>query len=161
LNYLHDTGKKLEQTKDATITLIDTLRDTDHFNIITFDGSIYYWPVSTRTTYGGTVKKKQQAIDYIRNLRDLGATNINDALLAGIEVVKNLQNKVPSNTKPMIFFMTDGAPTSGETDLDTIKRNVAAQNNVSIPIHGLAFGSGANFALIKSISDQNHGKSRQ
>ncbi len=77
-------------------------------------------------------------------------------------MVKNLKYNIPSNSKPMIFFMTDGEPTSGETDVGAIKRNVAAENKVAnIPIHGLAFGPGADFALIKSISDQNHGKSKQ
>ena len=153
------SGTKLEQTKDAMITLVDTLKDTDHFNIITFDTDVYLWPNSRRSTYGGTAEKKKEAITYIRNLRDLGRTNINDALLAGIEVINNLKGKILRNTKPMIFFMTDGFTNEGETNPERIKRNVANQNSLCIPIHGLAFGNGADFNLIESISDPSGGKS--
>ncbi len=151
-------GLKLQQTKDATITLIDSLRDIDFFNIITFHGSVYYWPDSTVTTYSGTTEMKRKANAYIRNLQAGGWTNINDALLAGINVVKNIIRMYP-NTKPMIFFMTDGEPTAGETRPDQIRNNVATKNKPKTPIHGLAFGDEADFYLVKSISDGNEGKS--
>jgi hypothetical protein len=69
---------------------------------------------------------------------------------------------VPANTEAMLFFMTDGEPTEGERDPSKIRQNVNSQNNWNnkrIPIHGLAFGGGADFALVKSISDQSGGKS--
>ena len=68
---------------------------------------------------------------------------------------------MPANTEPMLFFMTDGEPTEGERDPSKIRQNVNSQNNKRIPIHGLAFGSGADFTLVKSISDQSGGKSLQ
>jgi hypothetical protein len=84
----------MQQTKDAMIMLLDTLRETDFFNIITFDGNIYYWPSSSTKTFKGMPDAKREAVDYIRKLADLGGTNINEALLAGIRLVKSMAHQV-------------------------------------------------------------------
>ena len=58
----------------------------------------------------------------------------------------------------MIVFLTDGEPTVGETSSEKIKENInRANSELKIPIFGLAFGDGADFNLIKDISDENYG----
>ncbi len=60
----------------------------------------------------------------------------------------------------IIIFLTDGAPTVGETDPREIQRNVIEINNNSssinkngkFPIYGLAFGRDADYNLIRNIS---------
>ncbi len=89
-----NAGTKMQQTKDAMIMLLDTLQETDFFNIITFDGNIYYWPSSSTKTFKGMPDAKREAVDYIRKLNVKDMTNINDALLAGIRLVKNMAHQV-------------------------------------------------------------------
>ena len=58
----------------------------------------------------------------------------------------------------MIVFLTDGEPTVGETSSYVIKENVKQANlDLNIPIYGLAFGDGADFNLVKDISDESNG----
>ena len=55
----------------------------------------------------------------------------------------------------MIIFLTDGAPTVGETDPREIQRNIITlnnNNNGKVPIYGLAFGRDADYNLIRNIS---------
>ena len=54
----------------------------------------------------------------------------------------------------MIWFLTDGQATVGETISANIRRNVKANNPDNVPILGLAFGSRSDFQLIKDISAQ-------
>merc|ERR1712038_678054 len=66
--------------------------------------------------------------------------------------------EIDSKTQQMIVFLTDGEPTEGETDGPTIKANVRQANaETKIPIYGLALGNGADFNLIKDISDESNG----
>merc|ERR1719461_1239299 len=58
----------------------------------------------------------------------------------------------------MIIFLTDGQPSAGETFGPKIKENIKRENkDANIPIYGLAFGDGADFDLIKDLSDENNG----
>ena len=58
----------------------------------------------------------------------------------------------------MIVFLTDGQPSAGETHGPKIKENVRKANaETNIPIYGLALGDGADFNLIKDISDESNG----
>ena len=66
--------------------------------------------------------------------------------------------EIGSGTQQMIVFLTDGEPTVGETSSEKIRENVKRANSeLKIPIFGLAFGDGADFNLIKDISDENYG----
>jgi uncharacterized protein YegL len=64
----------------------------------------------------------------------------------------------------MIFFLTDGNPTAGETDDDRLLTNVIRSNKYyfkgKAAIFCLAFGSDANVDLVKSISSTNNGLAR-
>ena len=101
-----------------------------------------------------------KAYDFILNLNAVGGTNINDALLKGIEIAKKVKNleEIGSKTEQMIVFLTDGEPTAGETQPQKIKENVKEANaEVQIPIYGLAFGDGADFDLVTDISSDSKG----
>jgi hypothetical protein len=36
-------GEKIQQMKDAMITILDDLNESDHFNIITFSSEVEIW----------------------------------------------------------------------------------------------------------------------
>merc|ERR1719367_319790 len=62
----------------------------------------------------------------------------------------------------MIIFLTDGEATQGVTDNEQIRQNVVEANkNMKIPIYGLAFGTGADFSLIKAIGTESGAFSRK
>merc|ERR1712158_125029 len=77
-----------------------------------------------------------------------------------IEFTREAKSELPINALPMIIFLTDGQPTEGESNGNKIKENVK-ENNDDIPIYGLAFGSGADFSLIKDISTDNQAFARK
>merc|ERR1711988_1376718 len=68
------------------------------------------------------------------------------------------RREIDEKTQQMIVFLTDGQPSAGETYGPKIKENVKKANaETQIPIYGLALGDGADFDLIKDISDQSNG----
>merc|ERR1711971_1192271 len=94
------------------------------------------------------------------DLDDNGSTDINEALLKAIEIAKEVKKleEIDSKTEQLIVFLTDGEPTAGVTSPTAIKQNIREANaDTKIPIYALALGDGADFDLIKDISDENNG----
>ena len=71
------------------------------------------------------------------------------------DAVSLLNHVMPATS---IVFLSDGEASSGLTDSATIKANVAELNkNAKVPIFSVAFGRGADFKLLKGISESNNG----
>ena len=103
------------------------------------------------------------AIGFVLGLTSQGGTNINDALMRALEIAEQVksQEEIGSKTEQMIIFLTDGEPTSGETNKTLIKENIRNANANQVPIYGLAFGDGADYDLVKDISDESNGFSQR
>merc|ERR1712241_1234800 len=159
-------GRKLEQTKDAMTTMLDKMseKNIDNFNIILFSSTISVWNNGNDSDVSYSISKMNgdvgPAYDYVLGLEIEGSTNINDALLEAINIAKNVKKaeEIDSKTQQMIVFLTDSQPSEGETHGPTIKENVRQANaKTKIPNYGLALGDGADFDLIKDISDESNG----
>merc|ERR1712088_345267 len=154
-------GEKLQQLKDAMFTVLNDMKPEDFFNIITFSSSVSNWSPSEFTEEGSqaaipaTKENKKKAISHVLDLEANGGTNMNSAMLAGLELAKDVirSETLPQGVASMLVFLSDGEATEGETSGTTIKENVAEANSeTELPIFSVAFGSGADFDLLKEIS---------
>jgi len=159
-------GTKLQQTKDAMVTVIDDMTEKDYFNIITFSDDVSHWKPEIEKlkeephamTYQGNDEIKYEALSHVLSLETEGGTNINEGMLAALRLVAEVRRSetIPGNTKSMIIFLTDGQATTGVTGSEAIRTNIEAENEITkVPIYGLAFGSGADFNLMKTLSQGN------
>merc|ERR1719347_1924030 len=169
-------GEKLEQLKDSMFTVLDDMTDRDYFNIITFSSNIEHWspnttdyedsgPLSTQVqVIQATEENKNLAIKHILGLEAGGGTNINDAMIEGVRMAELALKgeNIPVDVKSMIIFLTDGLPSSGETNNEVIKKNIKVANNeLDIPIFSIGFGRDLDFTLIKEISEQANSFSKR
>ena len=93
-----------------------------------------------------------RAVRYVETLEAKGETNINGALLRALEILQEVRDTgARSELQPMVFFLTDGHPTVGETDTLAILDNVFS----------LAFGRRTDFQMLRLLSVQNHGFARK
>merc|ERR1712203_574191 len=150
-------GEKLQQLKDAMFTVLDDMKPEDFFNIITFSTSVSEIAIEGAPTPAipATPENKKKAISHVLDLEASGGTNINEAMLTGLQLAQEvLQSEVlPQGVASMLIFLSDGEATEGETSGEAIKTNVATANSDSqLPIFSVAFGSGADFDLLKEIS---------
>merc|ERR1712055_1260914 len=154
-------GEKLQQLKDAMFTVLDDVKPEDFFNIITFSTSVNNWSPSGITKEGdqpaipATKENKKKAISHVLDLEAEGGTNINSAMLEGLDLAKEVltSESLPQGVASMLVFLSDGEATEGETSGQAIKANVASANmGTELPIFSVAFGSGADFDLLKEIS---------
>ena len=104
-----------------------------------------------------TKNNRDVAIAFTNGLVANGGTNINSAMLRGLELAKENLERVRAipkneNTQAMVVFLTDGVPTSGVTSKPMIKSNIVEANELKMPLHCLAFGRDADFKLMKEAT---------
>ena len=145
------SGAKIEQTRQALETIINQLRDTDRFTMLTFSDNVKYW----RTDLVLASEYRQQGVEFARLLKTEGSTNFNAGLLDGAAVLKTHGQ---ADHVPLLVMLTDGEPTSGVTDEDQIVENAAsALSGTAISLNCLGFGRNLNFQLLERLALQNDG----
>lgn len=157
-------GKKMEQTRSAMRTILGEMRSRDYLTVISFSDNATTWSHQDKIILEASPANLAAAIDYVDHIEAAGGTNLNDALVLGLTIATHVEQRrdVLIGVQPMIFFLTDGHPTVGETETLTIMANVNKANYGSLaPIFSLAFGRHADFDLLKVMSLQNNGFARK
>uniref|UniRef100_A0A3Q3X5P9 Uncharacterized protein n=1 Tax=Mola mola TaxID=94237 RepID=A0A3Q3X5P9_MOLML len=154
-------GTKIKQTKQAMSTILEDLREGDHFNIITFSDKVHTWKKGR--TVRATRQNVRDAKDFVKRIIAEGWTNINAALLSAAQLISpsssSSSNHLSSRRVPLVIFLTDGEATIGVTAGDTILSN-AKKALGSASLFGLAFGDDADFLLLKRLALDNRGVAR-
>jgi len=114
------SGKKIEQARKSLLFCLTKLRPEDKFDVITFNESP---DVLTRTLVPANADNLTKARHFVENTEASGGTNIDEALRAAVALIKD----EPGKTR-MIVFLTDGLPTVGETNVDTILNHFKQKN---------------------------------
>ncbi|XP_069689610.1 inter-alpha-trypsin inhibitor heavy chain H4-like [Periplaneta americana] len=107
------------------------------------------------------------AKEFTNQLRAVGATNINDALVKALQISKLGRTTIslPSGSQlrpePIIVFLTDGKANVGTSDPKRIITNVGTANTLNASIFSLALGGEADFPFLKKLSLRNSGFARK
>jgi len=163
------SGEKIQQLKDAMFTVLEDLTESDFFNMIEFNSGVNHWrgegfSGSNTEIYPATEENKNKAIKSVIELSAGGGTNLNAAILAGLEVVETaLQREaLPKDVKSLVVFLTDGLPSEGVTQPDSIKTNIKTKNReLQTPVFTVAFGADTDLSLLQSIASQNNAISKR
>ncbi|XP_073681749.1 inter-alpha-trypsin inhibitor heavy chain H3-like [Garra rufa] len=148
-------GRKIEQTRLALLRILSDLDENDHFGLITFDSEVSFWK---RELLKATETNLKNAKSFVNEIRDRGATDINAAVLAGVEMI----NRHPrEGTATILILLTDGDPTSGETNIENIMSNVKEAIGTKFPLYCLGFGYDVNFDFLTKMSLENSGVARR
>ncbi|XP_028431392.1 inter-alpha-trypsin inhibitor heavy chain H3a [Perca flavescens] len=153
-------GRKIEQTREALLAILKDLSEEDYFALIQFDSSIDSW----RTSLTKATKENVDAgMDYVRMIQDRGSTNINDAVLKGVNMlVKDREEKkLPERSVDMIILLTDGMPNSGEIRLPKIQENIHSAIGGKMSLFCLGFGNDVDYSFLDGMSKQNKGVARR
>jgi len=161
-------GNKLAQAKRALQFCVENLNDDDRFEIIRFSTEAEpFFDKLEKASEGN----RQRAADFIKGLKPIGGTAIEEALRKALELrpdkvaPASLQATRYSGTSPdagkdagatgrpyVVIFLTDGQPTVGVTDekqiLSTVKR---AGGNTRVFCFGI--GTDVNTHLLDNITD--------
>ena len=145
------SGTKIAQTRDALETIINQLRTTDRFTMVTFQSSVATWI----NRLVSVAEFRQQGTQFARGLQAGGGTNFTGGLQTAIDVLKTHGN---TDYVQLLVMLTDGEPTVGETNPDMIvELAVSALTGTQISLNCLGFGQNLNFLLLQRLALSNNG----
>lgn len=140
-------GKKIEQAKAAFEYCLRRLNAGDRFNVLSFATGVDRM-AQKLISYDGD--SRSRALEFIDDIEAGGSTNIDEAMRAALEF--------PRSRRPqMIIFLTDGLPTTGETNPGSILENVDERNSGNVRIFPFGVGYDVNTMLLDRLSTENRG----
>ncbi|KAM5314869.1 inter-alpha-trypsin inhibitor heavy chain H4 isoform 1-T1 [Glossophaga mutica] len=153
-------GRKIQQTREALIKILDDLSPKDQFNLISFNGKATQWKPSLVQASANNV---QAARDYAAGIQAQGGTNINDAMLMAIELLEkaNQEEQLLAESVSLIILLTDGDPTVGVTNPTNIQKNVQEAIGGRYSLFCLGFGFDVSYAFLEKLALDNGGLARR
>ncbi len=141
-------GEKIDQAKDALKFCLNSLKDKDRFNVITFNET-------PDPMYDGlqniTPERRRKALEMVGDLDATGGTDINRALTLARKQFEDVDS-----SRNYVVFITDGLPTVGDTNIENILRNA---KNPKAKIFAFGVGYDVNTHLLDKLAEQNRGSS--
>lgn len=141
-------GARLSQLKLAIDAFLDGLSEQDRFNIIAFGTNVMTFRPDL---VPASATELTAARTFVNGLGAVGLTNIDAALAAGLRM------SFADTTAKMLVFLTDGYPTWGELDIQTIIDSARARNDKGVRIFPFAIGDDVSKPLLISLARQNGG----
>ncbi|XP_032927572.1 inter-alpha-trypsin inhibitor heavy chain H4 [Catharus ustulatus] len=151
------TGRKIEQTREALLKILQDLRPEDHFSFITFNNKVVEWKSSLLPT---TEENVASAAALVQTLSARGGTDINGALLAAVGMLEKAEGLLERSIS-MIILLTDGQPTSGERNVEVIQENVQKAINGKYALFCLGFGFDVSYKFLEKMALSNGGIARR
>jgi len=111
------SGLRLTTLKESILVLINTLTSSDRIGLITFN--------SVATAYNDTLiratnQNKLRITDLINSLNATGGSNFTDAFAKADFLISNTPIEFDTPCKTILFFITDGKPTEGIIEIDSL-----------------------------------------
>jgi Ca-activated chloride channel family protein len=139
---------KMEKARSALLYGIRILRPQDRFNVISFAGEEH---LMEPELIAADDKGRQRGESFVKALKPVGGTNINQSLLASLRQFKD------GDRPKLLIFMTDGLPTVDETNVSRIVNNVHKASKPGIRMFTFGVGYDVNTALLDKIASDNGG----
>jgi Ca-activated chloride channel homolog len=142
-------NEKIQQVKEAALQIVAGLRPGEAFNILLYSNTVQWFAP------GPVVKNRdteEAARKYIEGVTATGGTNIHAALHAA------LQQEPTEGMLPIVFFLTDGLPTVGQTAETTIRELAATSNPHRRRIFTFGVGFDVNAPLLERIASESRGR---
>ncbi len=141
---------KMEKARSALLYGVSILRPQDRFNIISFAGEEH---LMESGLIAADEKGRQRGTAFVKSLKPVGGTNINQSLLASLRQFSDADRDRPK----ILVFMTDGLPTVDETRVENIVDNVRKAGKAGVRLFTFGVGYDVNTTLLDKLAAQNGG----
>ena len=141
---------KMEKARSALLYGVSILRPQDRFNVISFAGEEHLMETGL---IAADEKGRQRGAAFVKALKPVGGTNINQSLLASLRQFSDADRDRPK----ILIFMTDGLPTVDETNVSRIVDNVRKASKTGVRLFTFGVGYDVNTTLLDKLAAENGG----
>ena len=139
---------KLSRVKEALLTLVSQLRETDVLSIVVFDSDAQVLLPARR------VGDKESVKQLIRGLQPGSSTNIHAGLMLGYEeALKNYRREWTNR----VVLLTDGIANQGVTNPGQIARESQSFNDRGVDLSTIGVGLDLNKDLLRELAKSGRG----
>ncbi|XP_062441901.1 inter-alpha-trypsin inhibitor heavy chain H4-like [Rhea pennata] len=150
-------GRKIEQTREALLKILQDLRAEDRFSFITFNSKVAEWRSSLLEA---TAENVASAAAFVQTVTVSGGTDIHGALLMAVGTLHRAK-ALPERSVSMIILLTDGQPTSGETNVEVIQEDIQKAIGGKYALFCLGFGFDVSYKFLEKMALSNGGIARR
>lgn len=143
-------GEPLEYVKRACDYVVDMLEPNDILSIVTFEEQVDVLMPARRIVNKSLVK------EHIHRIEVGNTTNLYDGIVAGCAQISSVMQATPGYVH-RVLVLTDGEPTVGLKDYNSIVQMVSDQKQKGISITALGFGSDYNEELMAGVARRSGG----
>ncbi len=143
-------GEPLEYVKRACEYVVDMLEPNDILSIVTFEENVDVLMSARKVVNKPLVK------EHLRRLYVGNTTNLYDGMMSSCLQLTTVMNQAQGYIH-RVLLLTDGEPTSGLRDYNSIVQQVAEQKKRGITITALGFGTEYNEELMAGIARRSGG----
>ncbi|MFZ4620911.1 MAG: VIT domain-containing protein [Bacteroidota bacterium] len=140
-------GLRISQLKDILNSFVDLLTEKDQFNIVVFSTGVAQFR-NDLIPMSSTIRDSAKI--FINNLSALGLTNIEAALK------KTFEFSYKDSLRTSILFLTDGQPSWGEMNSDSIVARVGRWNTKKLSLYTVGVGNDLDHTLLIKLAKQNY-----
>lgn len=148
------SGDKIEQAKGALRYVLGRLQSEDRFNLIYFSDGVNPVFDSMKPATADNTAAARSAVD---GLTADGGTDINSALAQGSDMLRGGGKQELGSRPRYVVFLTDGQPTVGETNVDSIISNAKGKFDAAVKLFVFGVGYDVNTTLLDTLSYDHHG----
>ena len=146
-------GEKIEQARNSLQFILGQLNPDDRFSIVGFDDEML---VFSATLQPVTNTNQEEARRFVDQLQARADTDLERALQTGLAIFDRSASR--SGASRVVVFLTDGLPTSGYTDAETIASLVNQTNGrIEARLHVFGVGYDVNTHLLDRLAADNQG----
>lgn len=166
-------GRKIEQLRDAMVTILGQLGPDDFFTVIEFSDYNVMWDLgvvpnapSVAPSSAGCLAYPADYIAVAQQRAQSMKANGGTAMLDGLKQSISCAAAHPAGLEPILVMLTDGIPNEG---IDVIQQATASANQLAggaggdlvTSIFTLALGADANAAFLRELALRNGGHFQQ
>jgi Ca-activated chloride channel family protein len=148
------SGEKIEQAKRALLFFLNSLNQQDRFRLITFSDAVRVHADSPRLL-PASPKNLKAAKNFAEEISASGGTDIHSALKTALDT------DFRPDAASYLVFLTDGLPTVGETNVETILKHVNDWNQTTANCRARLFvfgvGYDVNTHFLEKLAQGNGG----
>ena len=143
--------KRIENAKDALRFCLNSLNGKDRFALISFSTGVEAFREGLSSAEPDNVKQALAAVD---DFEARGGTNLCGALVKGLKLA-------PEDERPyIVVLITDGKPTIGTVEPESIITEVKAANKQNIRVFSFGIAESLDVPLLDSIAEVTGGYSQ-
>jgi len=140
-------GEKFSQAQAALTYILEHLNPGDRFYLSAFSSGIQTYDDHLRPA-----QETRQTVEWVEQLSAQGSTDINRALLEAAEIADE-------ERLTFLIFLTDGLPTEGVIDSQSILDNFARSAPTNLRLFTFGVGYDVDTFLLDSLTEEHHGLS--